>query len=300
MLLSTYNGEGFLCEQLDSLIAQEGVDISVLVRDDGSSDGTWNILIQYQKKYPKLFELIQGDNIGCALSFTELLKEAFERYLDFNRFAFCDQDDVWLPLKLKSALDNLKEEDDTLPLSYCSNTAIVDIALNFEKMNWREDEVVITKKRSLIQSFATGCTMVFNRIALEIYVKHIPDTIWVHDYQMYQICVFLGKVVWDSNSYILYRQHGKNQLGANKGFWGKMKKRTEGRFKEHIYELQGKRFLESLRPLLTKDDIILLTKFVFYKKNIISKLELLLDRDIKYSNFESNFFFLLKVIIGSI
>ena len=68
VLLSTYNGERFLCAQLDSLLIQEGVELKVLVRDDGSSDSTWDLLIAYKERYPMIFEVLEGENVSFAMS----------------------------------------------------------------------------------------------------------------------------------------------------------------------------------------------------------------------------------------
>ena len=78
VLLSTYNGERFLCAQLDSLLVQEGVELKVLVRDDGSSDSTWDLLIAYKERYPMVFDALEGENVGFAMSFTRLLQRAVE------------------------------------------------------------------------------------------------------------------------------------------------------------------------------------------------------------------------------
>ncbi|WP_455621466.1 glycosyltransferase family 2 protein [Parabacteroides sp.] len=299
VLLSTYNGERFLCAQLDSLMAQEGVVLRVLARDDGSLDGTREILADYEERYPGVLEVIEGENVGFAMSFTRLLQRAVERYVDADYFAFCDQDDVWMPDKLKAAVDRLIGEDQSLPLAYCSNTTLVDVNLRVIRQAWNPREVVLTKERALIQSFATGCTMVFNRVAAETYVTHLPEVIKVHDFLMYQLCMFLGKVVWDEKSHILYRQHGNNQIGK-KDFMGRMRKRMEGHYKEHVLELQNRRFLVAYKDLLSVEDVGLISRLVFYRKNWLSRLLLLFDGKIKYTQLESNFFYVLKIIKGGV
>lgn len=94
ILLSSYNGEKYISEQLDSLIAQEQIDSKVFIRDDGSKDSTWSIIEAYLAKYPESFFLIRGENVDFAQSFTVLLKDAVIRFPQTNYFAFCDQDDV--------------------------------------------------------------------------------------------------------------------------------------------------------------------------------------------------------------
>ena len=130
ILMSTYNGEKYLEEQLESLVRQEGVEIRILVRDDGSKDATADIVKRWQAKYPKIIEFVQGENVGFAMSFTHLLQMAVERYPAVEYFAFCDQDDVWLPNKLRIAIDKLTSHEKELAL-YISTTKLVDQNLNF-------------------------------------------------------------------------------------------------------------------------------------------------------------------------
>lgn len=297
VLMSTYNGELFLKEQLESILNQELVYTILLIRDDGSIDATKKIIDEYVIKCPNRIIFVEGDNVGFAMSFTELLRLAHEKYNDFEYYAFADQDDVWEPKKLYASTLLLKDQLGDLPVSYCSNTTLVDKDLNFIGYTWKDTDVLITKPRSLIQNFATGCTMVFNKKAVELYITHLPIEVERHDFLMFQICVFLGKIVYDKNSYIKYRQHGKNQIGRP-GFWGRIKNRMKGRYKTHVLENQNKYFLEAYKDLLSVKDIGLLSKVVFYRTDFFYRLSLLFDSRIRYTSMEANAFFILKIILG--
>lgn len=297
ILMSTYNGGPYIEEQLESILNQKGVCVTLFIRDDGSVDATKNIILEYMKKYPNRILFEEGSNVGFAKSFSELLRLAYTKHSNFLYYAFADQDDVWEPMKLCTAISYFREQADDLPVTYCSNTTLVDKDLNFIKYAWGNIDMHITKSRAMVQSFATGCTMVFNRKAVELYVTHIPQKVTRHDFLMYQICAFLGKVIYDKNSYIKYRQHGNNQIGRP-GFWGRIKMRMKGRYKEHILEYQNKYFLEAYKDLLSVDDIGLLSRIVFYRRNLGAKLSLLMDNSIRYSSMEANIFFMLKIIFG--
>lgn len=298
VLLSTYNGEAYLAEQLESLLHQKGVTIRILIRDDGSCDSTVEIVKHWQSKYPQIIDFVQGTNVGFAMSFTYLLQIAVRQYPEATYYAFCDQDDVWLPEKLQKAVEQLDVESKDIPVAYCSNTRLVDKNLQFIRMCWGKNEVHLSKERALIQNFATGCTMVFNHKAAEIYVSHQPEVIKVHDFLMYQLCMFLGKVIYDENSYILYRQHGNNQIGRP-GFCQRWKRRwTTQNYKKRTLEIQNYRFLKAYKDLLDVDDIGLISQIAFYRKNLWTKLSLIFDYKIKYTNVKDNFFYLLKLIIG--
>ena len=105
VLLSTYNGENYIEELLDSLLGQT-YPIDILIRDDGSSDNTYNIVLEYQKKYDNIY-FISGENKGFVKSFTTLVCE--KRVEHYQWIAFCDQDDIWLPDKVERAVNALKK-----------------------------------------------------------------------------------------------------------------------------------------------------------------------------------------------
>ncbi len=94
VLMSTYNGERFLEEQIESLLSQSWKNLEILIRDDGSTDGTMEILERYCMRYSNI-QVFAGENVGVAKSFFELLEES-----DGDFVAFCDQDDVWLEHKV--------------------------------------------------------------------------------------------------------------------------------------------------------------------------------------------------------
>ena len=103
VMMSTYNGEKYIREQIDSILHQKDVKVDIVVRDDGSKDNTQNILKNYSSKY-KNIKWSQGDNVGPCKSFLELLYSSGE----YEYYAFADQDDYWYPNKLKAATEKMK------------------------------------------------------------------------------------------------------------------------------------------------------------------------------------------------
>ena len=139
VLMATYNGEKYLREQVDSIIGQHNININLIVRDDGSTDSTINILSEYEEK--GLLTYTKGANLGPARSFMELLK--FSPISDY--YAFSDQDDIWLPDKIKTAVDMMKEDEEKPALYFCQ-TQLVDE--NLKKM----ENVVINPKLTFGES----------------------------------------------------------------------------------------------------------------------------------------------------
>ena len=125
ILLSTYNGEQFIRKQLDSLINQIGVDFHIVIRDDGSSDQTIPIIEDYIIKYPSLFTLFKGHNIGVAKSFSWLMEYA-NNIPNYRYYAFCDQDDIWYTNKLRIACDTLSQSNNNRPALFFSYFQMID------------------------------------------------------------------------------------------------------------------------------------------------------------------------------
>lgn len=214
VMLSTYNGERFLRRQLDSVITQKEVCVYLLIRDDGSTDSTLQILDEYKSLYPDMMTIYKGMNIGCARSFRYLMEKAnsFDLFLpDF--YAFCDQDDIWIDNKLKKATEALAIYEPTVPNLFFSH---------FKKIDEWGHELYTEKKvfnlsfgEALIMNPSVGCTQVFNKSCLEKSLLYNPPQLVLHDWWIYSLCLALsGNVIYDKNALVLYRQHSSNVLGA--------------------------------------------------------------------------------------
>ncbi|MGI6220127.1 MAG: glycosyltransferase family 2 protein [Bacteroidaceae bacterium] len=291
ILLSTYNGEKYLEAQLDSLLKQENVELHIIVRDDGSSDNTQTILSSWQNK--ELLKWYSGENKGSAYSFLDLLYNA----PDADYYAFCDQDDIWLPEKLKIATDNLTGHEDE-PALYISETTLVDKNLN--KINSKGRHFSHTFGETFLRNPATGCTMVFNKKLCDIVKGYIPDYLYMHDGWVYKICIMLkGYIFHDKQSYILYRQHESNVVGGQNSLLKKIKRR----FRALISNKEGIRYLtmcelyKGFSYIIPKDNLILLEKCIRYKNSFISRLKFMTCSQFSTPNKETCFYFRLAVLL---
>lgn len=204
--MSTYNGEQYLREQLDSLLEQDVDDMKILVRDDGSTDMTKHMLEEYQSK--GLLKWYTGPNLRPAKSFMNLLRNSCQS----EYYAFCDQDDIWMKDKVSVAIKAL-EQYKQVPAMYCSNTMLVDKHLN--KIRVSNKLFKFTFGESLITNPVTGCTMVINDVLRNLLLKQTPTIMSMHDWWIYTVCLaFNGHVIFDESPHIFYRQHGKNVIGA--------------------------------------------------------------------------------------
>ncbi|MEK4698530.1 glycosyltransferase family 2 protein [Solibacillus sp. FSL R7-0668] len=301
VLLSTYNGELYLQEQLDSLMNQIDIDLNILVRDDGSRDNTIRILENYAQKYNNI-KVIRGENIGVVASFFELLRDADT---DADYFAFCDQDDFWREEKLIAAVKKLEEhKDQYMPLLYCSKTRVVDEKLNFLSFS-KEPKRSLKLENALVENMATGCTVVINKkCRQEIICKEINyKNIIMHDWWIYMIALLQGKVVYDANSYIDYRQHSSNVVGIGNGIYHqylrKLKHFMNGKNKG-LLKKQAQELYELYQKELTGEQLEIISSFCNERKSILSKINFILkNRFYRQSKIDSFFFYIL-VFIGRV
>ncbi|GAB2455415.1 hypothetical protein GCM10027082_02430 [Comamonas humi] len=211
ILLSTFNGERFLQEQLDSLRAQTHADCDIFVRDDGSTDATLALLRRDASAHGRM-QVQAGANLGFVGSFFELLQMAGDGY-DF--YFFCDQDDVWLADKVASAVAALAPRQEAA--LYCSRTECVDAQLQPIGPSPDYPPAKIGWGNALVQNIATGCTMALNAPARRLLLSGLPRHCLAHDWWAYLVVSAFGAVVFDANSYIRYRQHGNNAIGMQQG-----------------------------------------------------------------------------------
>ena len=296
VLLSTYNGEKYLREQLDSVLSQEGVDVSLQIRDDGSKDGTLNILKEYSEK--DNVNYYEGVNCGPSESFHDLLKHA----QGYDYYAFCDQDDVWIKDKLAKAVVCLDKLDHLTPNLYCSNLNVVDENLRFCRICHVEKYNLNNRYQGLIELFAVGCTEVFNQKAVDLTLQYWSNKCLMHDSWIFMICNFLGKVIYDDSPHINYRQHGGNVIGAEKNLIGKVKASSERVITKRIHPRwqNANAIMESLSEILINKDVMKIKKMANYKESIISRIYLLLDFDIRAASLKNDLKYRLLILLGLI
>ena len=225
ILLATYNGERFLREQIDSLLAQDYENIRVLARDDGSSDGTVEVLHQYAERFPDRFQLMSTSlATGSAKrNFLLLMKASSADYI-----CFADQDDVWLPHKVsrtKQAMDQLESEWGRRgPLLVFSDLHLVDERLKvlYESF-WTHMKIdpdrINRIPELMVQSVVTGCTAMLNRAMLDLAVR-MPEEAFMHDRWVGLLASFMGRSGIVRTQTVLYRQHAHNVLGTGRNVAG--------------------------------------------------------------------------------
>lgn len=300
ILLSTYNGEKYLNEQLESLRLQSYENIHVLVRDDGSTDNTTDILKAWHNRYPNWISWYSGENVGYVKSFMELLYNAPSA----DYYAFCDQDDWWETDKVEVALNKLNDIGEisiyTSNVTYSDAKLVVRGNSHFFNNN--------TMWKALLYNQAVGCTIVISKKLREMIMKVDINEIdfrevYSHDCWMFRLCLaFGGQSCFDSEPHILYRQHGRNQVGGSASkikTWIVRFQKLRGKNKN--IKLKMSRELERCYGKYIEQHAYKnISEFNKYNKDILSRFKLASRREIYTDSVIANVSLWIAIIMGSI
>lgn len=231
VLLSAYNGEEYIEEQVDSILNQTYQNMELYIRDDGSADGTLAVLQKYRQD--SRIHVIAGENVGFIDSFFSLVSQCGEA----DYYAFSDQDDVWFPEKLAMAVEKLEPEENKHPqepLLYFSNYDFYDGDMNF-RAHAKPITQQPTFRNALVECMSLGFNSVFNKAAHDILCENIPKHSCGHDWWTYMVCVGLGKVIYDDRPTVCYRRNGKNVSPGGMSFFKFQVWRFKKFFKNHYF-----------------------------------------------------------------
>lgn len=222
VLLAAYQGAQWLGNQLDSLVAQEDNSFSVLMQDDGSTDGTHELL-QRRCRQDVRFHMAaeQGRHQGAIGNFLSLMRQTDAPYC-----ALCDQDDVWLPTRLSAGRAAMEEAEriygDDVPLLVHSDACVTDEhgrllhASFFAHQGWSGQAVGLN--RLLVQNNVTGCTTLMNAPLRRLVCEYaVAERLYMHDWFLALTAAAFGRVVFVATPLVRYRQHGDNVMGASSG-----------------------------------------------------------------------------------
>lgn len=214
ILMSTYNGERFLAEQIESIIGQTYQNWQLYIRDDGSKDDTQQIIKKYSslKNNIHFFNEDKVDNVGVVKSFMTLLANTKADY-----YMFSDQDDFWRPTKVEHTLELMTKHDDGKPVCVHTDLQIVDSQLQgTEIMNG--NKVWHSFIHLMFGNCVTGCTvMINNALKNKLQLDKLNlNRVYMHDWWVALVAAYFGRVVYLNEPTILYRQHGNNVVGSMK------------------------------------------------------------------------------------
>lgn len=304
VLMSTYNGSDYIEIQIRSIMEQKGIETFLLIRDDGSSDNTMDIIHKLSDEYKNRIEVEKGDNVGFIKSFSALVNLAQKKYHQYDLFAFVDQDDEWLSDNLERRCSRFQNMNMNIPCMVSSNSCYVD-ANNEDLGLFHTNNPYYTRYNVLIETTEQGCSMLFNRCALEIYSDNNPSHCW-HDRWMFYICYYMGAFEYIHAPLFKYRIHGKNALGEIKSPKNLLYriadnlKSLNSNTKEHVHIQFVREFLDTFRNNLTHKDIVNMEHYINYRNNFTDRLFLLFSKEFVSSKntFRYNEMFKRHILLG--
>ncbi len=255
ILMAVYNGQKFLKEQLDSIINQSFPFWKLIIRDDGSTDKTKEIIDEYSSRDYRI-EIItcRKGRLGACANFSELLSYA----KDYKYIAFCDQDDIWMKNKLETQMSTINEIEAAhgcdIPILLYGTYFFIDAEGNRIDLPVPDYSATSDFRYLMSHNCLYGCTMLINN-KLYRYVCNIPHAAENHDYWIALIAESLkAKIQYIPEPLLLYRKHANN-VSSNvyqSSFSARLKRFI--RHDELIYMRRRIRMLDEL--LRRKQDII--------------------------------------------
>lgn len=298
ILMSTFNGEPYLSEQIESIMNQAGVWAMLTIRDDGSSDNTVPVIKEMQGKYPGRIELLSGENIGYKKSFLRLLGMA--KQADY--YGFSDQDDVWKEEKCIVGIKELDKADAKVKL-YASGVVLTDEKLNLIKKTECRD-LVLTVPGVFARHRMAGCTYVFSEELKKMaasfidmdYPEHeMPE----HDFLLFALALAFGEVKIGLEPYIYHRRHQNSVTAGGNGI--KKRIRTEFSYLLHAQNVRrhlADELLGRCREGLHSGDYKFLLSVSSYKKNIKERIRLLFCRELSCGMLIGDVEARIKILLG--
>lgn len=277
VLLSTYNGENYLIDQVNSIMNQKNVICDLFIRDDGSSDGTINVIQKLVKEYPDRIIYEQGTNIGYARSFLWLVNNVS----GYDYYSFADQDDVW---KLDKSIKGIAHLRKDVPFLYASNLTSTDENLtpikdyNFKNIN----QNIMTE---FCRHRVPGCTYIFNEKLRKLVCKYpylslkdIPS----HDVLIAEIAYACGTVFIDEYSSVLHRRLNTSVTSGGNGIIQRLKIEKKMVFGKPNQEKKIAQFIEKeLSNNIKKDCKLFISLVAHYDESNELKRQLLSQNGFK-------------------
>lgn len=215
ILMATYNGEKYIGQQIESIIGQSFQNWELYISDDCSTDRTREILMEYQKREPRICEIIVNEGMhGAFNNYYSIMRHLKKSQKEFEYVFYCDQDDVWLSDKMERQINDLKKCDFTKPALCCSNLQLADGNLNqlgvnidkYSDINPRNKYNVFFKNK-----YVWGTTIAHNKALWDMLI--IPEDInndISHDSYLSKYAAAYGEIIYDEIPTVIYRRHGNN------------------------------------------------------------------------------------------
>lgn len=297
VILSSYNGEKFIRDQVQSILNQVDVQVRLIIRDDGSTDTTPDIIHQ-MCEHNEIIQFVKGSNLGVVGSFFELMKIAGD---ESDYLAFADQDDFWKPGKLIRAHEQMKSIAKEIPVMYYSRLEFTDSELR--TIGFSQVPKYSGFNNAVVQNQATGCTVVLNNSAKNKVTEHLPSWALMHDWWCYLVISAFGKIIYDDQSNILYRKHGNNVTPATPWFIMELYARVlrflgKGKITEKVSDQVGE-FKRLFADQLTDFQLEIINGFLGLRSaNVTQRIKYVMNMPVRRNTRLDNLILRILIIAG--
>ena len=299
VVMSTYNGEKYIEEQIDSIMKQESVKTILYVRDDNSKDSTVEKINMLKHKYPERIILQSEQNLGYKKSFLKALSDAPEG----DYYAFSDQDDVWLKEKCIHAINMIEQKGSNCKL-YASAQIMVDENLNqigYKKFSGMKPSI----EASFARHRLPGCTFVFRKeikeyvsdfADLDLDDDHMPS----HDFVITACSLAFGDIIIDDESYIKYRRLNNSLTPGGSGIIKRLKHESKVMFhNRNRYSFTAKCIMDRYSDLISDEKKKFLLHVIKSRRSLGSRLWLIFNRRLNCGVFMGNREVRIKILFGT-
>jgi glycosyltransferase involved in cell wall biosynthesis len=286
IVMTTYNGEKYVGEQIESILDSNFQDFELYIYDDGSKDSTMSILRGYEAKYPDKIHAQQNDvNLGVTMNFLQALGRTTTDYI-----MFCDQDDYWKSNKISLTLKRMRnievQQGKDEPIAVFTDAQVVNTDLSIIHNSFMTISHLNPTKTDLphllMENKLIGCTVMVNSALRRILQGHkLPKEAKFHDWWVGLIASSMGKIVYINEATLLYRQHGGNVVGGT-GFASYIKNRVHTLQKQKdailALERQAAEFLEIYEDIIPNKERDIIRCFAnLHQVNFFRRRKLMLQ-----------------------
>lgn len=310
VLLATYNGSKYLTEQVNSVLANfeylKGYDCKIIISDDASTDDTVSIIEGICEKCSEVTFLGSERKGGVKSNFQYLIMNS-----DADYIFFCDQDDLWLPMKMKIFIENFhKLEDEGLTkILLHSDLCVADKNLSPIHVSMFQYQCINDNpsfSQLLISNSVTGCVMAIDKYLLDVVKAGNINNSIMHDWYIALIAITHGALVYIPKSLILYRQHENNQVGAKSFSLSEIFKISSFKLKVESAirsinktKSQATIFKNNFSDAINPYDLDILNRYIdSFNGNFLQRLELFVCCKMKKKGFLRNIVFFSLYVFG--
>ena len=292
VLMSSYNGEKYIKEQIESILAQKDVKLVLTVRDDCSTDSTLEILEELSNYDSRIRIYAGNNNLGYSNSFMWLINNCSN---EEEFYAISDQDDVWLEEKLSRTIQLLGYKNKPM-LGFC-NADVVDKDLKYIKKRYPDNWASHKKWLSIEESKASGHLMVFNRALLDEVRRIKCELPITYDKLLYTICAYTGCVFFLNETLCKHRIHGNNASVSTKSKRIKSQINTALRGRSRYIPV-CKALLDLYEDKISEEDKAFLNSMKQYKWNLPVIMKTIISRKLSTGVFSHDIRIYLKLLMG--